>query len=301
MPRILCLHGHGTSGSIFKTQTASFRSKLPSYTFDFPSAPFPSKPSPGIESIFPDIPTYTWYPEPTPSALRAAHAWVRQYARENGPFDAVMCFSQGCSLIGSMALYHARDRHNGIIDVDVEPLPFHSAIFICGGVPLWALEDLGLPVPERAHALSKTTGTLLTSTAGKITLFARDVSQIQRGVGLWDGNGAHLLHDPDPAARPARSDVFGLDYTSFPEWARITIPTVHVYGAKDPRWPAGIQLAEFCADRSELDHGGGHDIPRSTWVAEGIAGLVVGVVARSWEGESERTRGHGVVDGAREG
>ncbi|KAL3458335.1 serine hydrolase FSH [Aspergillus heterothallicus] len=276
MPRILCLHGHGTSGSIFKTQTASFRSKLPaSYTFDFPSAPHPSKPSPGIESIFPDSPTYTWWLSPTPSALREAHAWVRRYARAHGPFDAVMCFSQGCSLISTMALYDALDRYNGVAG---EELPFAAAIFICGGVPLWALEDLGLAVPERAHALSATTGSLLTATAGKLTALAGDVSQIQRGVGLWDGNGTRLVHDPDPAARPGREDVFGLDYSGFPGWARIRVPTGHVYGAKDPRWPAGIQLAEFCEERVEMDHGGGHDIPRSTRVAEGIAGLVRGVV-----------------------
>ncbi|KAJ0421429.1 serine hydrolase FSH [Aspergillus carlsbadensis] len=280
MPKILCLHGHGTSGAIFKIQTASFRSKLPkTYTFDFPSAPYPSKPSPGIETIFPNSPTYTWFPHPTPSSIRSAHAWVREYARNNGPYDAVVCFSQGCSVIASMALYHAFDTHNGI---ETEALPFRAAIFICGGVPLWALEDMGLPVPPHAHALSNATGSLLVSTASKLTTLATNLSLIKRGIGLWDreSGDTQLLHDPDPAARPSRDDVFGLDYTVFPDWARIEIPTVHVYGAKDPRWPAGIQLAEFCADRVEMDHGGGHDIPRSTRVAEGIAGLVRGVVER---------------------
>ncbi|CEL11494.1 hypothetical protein ASPCAL14596 [Aspergillus calidoustus] len=278
MPRILCLHGHGTSGHIFKVQTASFRSKLPSgYTFDFPSAPYPSKPSPGIETIFPDSPTYTWFTQPTPASIRGAHAWVREYVAANGPYDAVMCFSQGCSVIASMALYHAFDKSNGVAG-ESEALPFGAAIFICGGVPLWTLEDMGLPVSANAHELSKATGSLLTATASKLTQLGANLSLIKRGVGLWDRDSSdtQLLHDPDPAARPGRNDVFGLDYTVFPEWARIDIPTGHVYGAKDPRWPAGIQLAEFCSDRVEMDHGGGHDIPRSTKVAEGIAGLVRG-------------------------
>ncbi|KAH8647538.1 hypothetical protein BGZ61DRAFT_466794 [Ilyonectria robusta] len=64
---------------------------------------------------------------------------------------------------------------------------------------------------------------------------------IKRGVGLWDAGKSELMHDPK--ARPELSDVFGLDFTRFPRSARIGIPTVHIYGSRDPRWPAGIQLA----------------------------------------------------------
>ncbi|KAL4931413.1 serine hydrolase-domain-containing protein [Aspergillus undulatus] len=296
MPKILALHGHGTSAAIFKSQTAAFRSKLPeSYTFDFLDAPFPSSPAPGIKAIYPDYPTYTWYREPTPTALREAHAWVLEYCRRHGPFDAVMGFSQGCSLLGSLALYHAyetrdRDGHgryhgDGVVgngngeDLNVktvEDLPFRSAIFICGGIPLYALSDLGLPISDRAESINKASGALLNTTAGSLTDLAANTSKITRGVGLWDNNLSSnaLLHDS--TSRPDRSDVFGLDFTSFPSWAKIRMPTVHVYGAKDPRWPAGIQLAEFCdlGKRVEFDHGGGHDIPRTSEVSNRITGLL---------------------------
>ncbi|KAJ5681681.1 ef-hand calcium-binding domain protein [Penicillium maclennaniae] len=99
--------------------------------------------------------------------------------------------------------------------------------------------------------------------AGRLAELAANLKIIKRGVSLWDGPDA-LVHDPKN--RPARSDVFSLDFTQFPASARIRIPTVHVYGSKDPRWPAAIQLAEFYDDRVEYDHGGGHDIPRSTEV-----------------------------------
>lgn len=40
------------------------------------------------------------------------------------------------------------------------------------------------------------------------------------------------------------------------------------------------QLAEFCDDRIEYDHSGGHDMPRSTAVSMKIADMVRQVVGR---------------------
>ncbi|KAL4964302.1 serine hydrolase FSH [Aspergillus stella-maris] len=301
MPKVLALHGHGTSASIFKSQTSAFRSRLPaSYTFDFLNAPYPSSPAPGIKAIYPDHDTFTWFREATPSALREAHERVLAYCETHGPFDAVMGFSQGCSLLASLILFwgfeeqykasigvngHANGGANG--DKSGEGggnrLPFRSAIFICGGIPLYALYDIGLPISTEAEEINKLSGALLQNTAGSLTTFAKDTSQIKRGIGLWDKNlsSNSLLHDP--TTRPERDNVFGLDFTSFPDWAKIDIPTVHIYGGKDPRWPAGIQLAEFCerSKREEFDHGGGHDIPRTSEVSGRIAGLVRGVVERA--------------------
>ncbi|RMZ78670.1 hypothetical protein DV738_g3767, partial [Chaetothyriales sp. CBS 135597] len=277
MPRILCLHGHGTSASIFKSQTAAFRSKLSSdFEFDFVDAPFPSTGAPGIHAIY-SCPTYTWWQQSTPEEIRAAHSWVAEYARQHGPYDAVCCFSQGCSLASTMALYRSV-RQPSTPNQGEPQLPFRAAIFICGGVPLAALEDMGLPVSVRAHETNKCTGTMLNDMAGRLAELAADRKRIKRGVSLWDGSTGRLLHDP--ARRPARNDVFGLDFTAFPDSARICIPTVHVYGSKDPRWPAAIQLAEFCDDSIEFDHGGGHDIPRSTEVSTRIADMVKRVVLR---------------------
>ncbi|RDW64447.1 uncharacterized protein DSM5745_09858 [Aspergillus mulundensis] len=139
---------------------------------------------------------------------------------------------------------------------------------------------MGLPISSDAEEINRATGALLQNTATSLSTFASDISLIQRGVGLWDGNvsSKSLIHDP--GTRPPRDDVYGLDFTAFPTWARIEIPTVHVYGAKDPRWPAGVQLAEFCVDRVEFDHGGGHDIPRGSVVSERIGGLVEGLMRR---------------------
>lgn len=274
MPRILCLHGHGTSASIFRSQTAAFRSKLDdSYVFDFIDAPFLSQGAPGVNTIY-KTQTYTWWPQGTPESIRFAHKWVSDYARENGPYDAFCCFSQGCSLTATMALYHSMNSNNP----DLEALPFPAAIFICGGVPFPALEDMGLEVSPYAHEVNRYTGALLNDAAGRLAVLAKNLYLIKRGLGLWEYAANRNLHNPK--FRPRRSDVFGLDFTKFPENARIKIPTVNIYGSKDPRWPAGIQLAEFCDDTVEFDHGGGHDIPRSTEVSNRIADMVRELIGR---------------------
>lgn len=48
-----------------------------------------------------------------------------------------MCFSQGCDIAASLAIKHQNETPH-------EPLPFKGVFFICGGLPLYALEDIGL-------------------------------------------------------------------------------------------------------------------------------------------------------------
>ena len=104
---------------------------------------------------------------------------------------------------------------------------------------------------------------------------AADPSSIKPGVSLWDEVPAEDL-EHDPSEEPLSSDVYGLDFSSFPEDLKIKIPTVHVYGAKDPKYVASVQLVHLCEEnrRRTFDHGGGHDVPKRTHVSERIAELV---------------------------
>ncbi|KAL2263300.1 hypothetical protein VTK26DRAFT_7420 [Humicola hyalothermophila] len=276
--KVLCLHGLGASGYIFRAQTAAFRSMLPKnvFTFDFADAPFPAPPAPGIQVIF-DQDHFAWWPEPTVEGIRNAHRWLTSYIAQHGPFDMVMGFSQGCALVGSFLLYHAMETPEA-------PLPFKAAFFICGGMPLYVLEDLGLAVSEWARQINEATVRLLKQKAGALRTFAENRDQIRPGVGLWDDT-SDLLHDP--AVMPAEEDVFGLDFTAMPDKARIKIPTVHAYGGKDPRWPASIQLAYFCEKRRMYDHGSGHDIPRTTEAGERLAELMMQIKEDVEKGEAE--------------
>ncbi|KAI3401379.1 hypothetical protein diail_11463 [Diaporthe ilicicola] len=264
MVKILCLHGQGTSGSIFKSQSASFRAKLPpDWEWDFPDAPFSAKPHPGIDVLF-RSPTYAWWlaSQDIVNAVRAAHLWLDEYIEEHGPYDGVCCFSQGCSLVGTYLLYHAKENPQ-------LPLPFRSAVFICGGLPLPVLEDMGLDA-QGAYDLNQRTVDQMKAKAAMLY----DPQNLPKGQGLWDYT-ADLEHKADEL--PDEADCFGLDFTTFPKDIRIKIPTVHIVGAKDPRWSAGIQLSYFCDDRKTFDHKGGHDIPRTTHVSLNIAELIKGV------------------------
>ncbi|KAK3381175.1 serine hydrolase FSH [Podospora didyma] len=288
--KILCLHGAGTSAAIFKSQTAAFRSKLgPEYTFEFLDGPFPGTPAPGIPELYHQqntntntntkkLATYIWWPQPTVPEIRAAHQRLQAHLTANGPYDALCCFSQGCSLAFSFLLYHLRSSKTP--SMSSQPLPFQAVVFICGGVPFPVLEDLGVRVSARAHAINSQTVTVLRQKAQHLAHLAAHLDEIRPGVGLWDyGDDKLLLHDPSSSSRgkmPDETDVFGIDFTrDVPQDLRIDIPTVHVYGAKDPRWPSSMQLAYFCKEENRVmyDHGGGHDIPRSSQVSETIAGF----------------------------
>lgn len=272
-------HSCNSQGTNTSPNTAAIlRNRLPKddFTFDFVDGPFPCQPAPGIDVIF-NSGNFTWWPEPTIKGIRDAHRWLTDYIAEHGPYDILIGFSQGCALMGSFLLYHAMENPD-------QPLPFKAAMFICGGMPLYVLEDLGLPVSKRARQTHELTVKLLTKKAGALKQFAANTNQIQPGVGLWDGT-SDLLHNPNVV--PKEEDVFGLDFTAIPDRARIRIPTVHVYGAKDPRWPASMQLAHFCAKRKMYDHGGGHDIPRTTEVASRLAELVMEIKKEIEKGEGK--------------
>ncbi|KAL8951520.1 MAG: hypothetical protein Q9222_002511 [Ikaeria aurantiellina] len=178
-----------------------------------------------------------------------------------------MGFSQGCSLIASYILYRQREG---------KPLPFKCAVFICGGVPLQVLEDLGVEVGEKAWEMNRNSAAALAEQASNDAI-------MKSGANRWS-NVNHKNHGgvngdftSDTPVEDA-SDVFGLDFTRGPlsGEVKIRMPTVHVYGNKDPRCPASLQLAELCEKkwRRVFDHGGGHDVPRKTEVSEGIAQLV---------------------------
>lgn len=203
----------------------------------------------------------------TPEVLRSAHAILDAYLAEHGPFDIIMGFSQGCAVISSYILYHQREKP-GVA------LPFKGAIFICGSVPLPALRDLGVNVTEWAEEVHQTTVDLLGKRTAELLKLAQDLKNVGAGAGpkVWDDKTG-LLHDPEETLKA--SDVYGLDFTTMAEDLLVRIPTVHIYGAKDPRWPCNRQLEHFCMKKQVFNHGGGHEIPRFTAVSDKIVQMVI--------------------------
>lgn len=287
--KILCLHGKGTSGRIFKSQigisripnrpvstpflikdTASFRLKLeesnPDFIFDFVDGPQPSTPAPDTP-LFYDPPHYTFYEGTDIKGIREAHDWLKGILQRNGPYDGVLMFSQGCALVVSYMMYQQWFEPEA-------PPPFKFAMFICGGIPITVLKDLGVSVSKEVEELDRET---------KRQLREKTTAQVTRD--RWQ------LTDYASMVRRAQfnsDDCFGLNLNKIPLELKIRIPTVHVFGRKDPRLPASIQLAGVCDPyiRKVYDHGGGHEIPRNREVSDELAQLLAWAADRgAWPGQ----------------
>ena len=237
-------------------------------------APYPTTPAAGVELFYPP-PYYTFYRGTGVSVIRATHEWLRELLDRDGPYDGVMLFSQGCSLISSFLMYHQAENPH-------LPSPFKVAIFICGGVPLSVIEDLGVHVSAEARDLDARTSKQLQQRASAVATAAPRTD-------YWISVDERLF---DPSAPIDTSNVFGLDFTKIQK-PRISIPTVHIYGGKDPRFPASVQLAHFCEPsmKRTYDHGGGHDVPRTKEVSEAIAELVRWSAFMSKFGEDTNSAG----------
>lgn len=217
--------------------------------FDFVNAPHPSTPAAGIE-LFYGPPYYCFWKEDTVENIAAARAWLDELVASRGPYDGVMMFSQGCVLGSSVLLHHQRQQKT--------PPPFKFAIFICGGPSLKVLEqELGFTVSREAWELDLASRKALQERASASAILAE-------GSQRWKDVKDQTKLSPDELARLVTGPY------------QITIPTVHVYGSKDPRYFAGLQLANLCDPqvRRVYDHGGGHEIPRKEAVSSTIASLI---------------------------
>ncbi|KAL4873913.1 hypothetical protein BDV12DRAFT_58 [Aspergillus spectabilis] len=295
MMKVLCLHGRGTSGAIFKSQTSSIRSRLTDLKldFDFLDGPYPSLPAPGIDLFYPP-PYYSYYEEypqnTTFETLQRTHTWLSNIIAERGPYDLVLTFSQGSVLAASMLLLHEigrkshtlaeRDEHTNA-EEEIPP-PFKSAIFICGGAPFPLLETIGYTITPQTKAQDLASKSALTSMANSTAI-------LSRGSGQWTASGLDFDFTPNPNFEP-HNQIHIHTYLPFAHTfnkeeeirreicgpVRISVPTVHIYGERDPRYVAGIQLSEICVkgSRKVYNHGGGHEIPRFEAVSGAIADLV---------------------------
>ncbi|KAL4933046.1 putative EF-hand calcium-binding domain protein [Aspergillus undulatus] len=343
--KVLCLHGRGSSGAIFRSQTSSIRSRLTdlNLTFDFIDGPYPCGPAPGLD-LFYRAPYYSFYADTeteteasdnkTLNTIHQTQSWLESVTRERGPYDLVLTFSQGASVAVTALLLHAvevgnqrrkagckspaqaaaplpspeeeQDEPSGMLRTSDEkdkmpPPPFKSAIFICGGAPHQLLEEIGYSISPLTKARDDESRAVLSSMASSESI-------LSRGSARWTGSPLDFSIQnpyPTPLATPTHNlglslspftfepqphthnnthlDSLSLSFHAEDEIRReivgsvkVSIPTVHIYGERDPRYVAGIQLSEVCVKkkRKVYNHGGGHEIPRYEAVSGAIADLV---------------------------
>lgn len=219
--------------------------------FDFIDAPYPSSPAAGVDLFYP-APYYAFWETANAESIRSSTKWLGALLAQSGPYDAVMCFSQGCYLAAAALLLHeAYGASSGA------PPPFKAAIFICGGAPLLLAEDLGFSISAEAWERERASSTALAAQAHSQAILAQ-------GAERWNGAQGKGTLSEDGVQKEMKGPY------------EIGIPTVHIYGAKDPRYVAGVQLSGLsdARKRKTFDHSGGHEIPRNQAVSKKIAGLV---------------------------
>ncbi|KAJ5948193.1 hypothetical protein N7466_001208 [Penicillium verhagenii] len=264
--RTLMLHGHATSAFIFKAQTIPFRSKLDkSFTFDFVDGPYSCPPPRGLSTVVSTA--YGWIKNNDIDSIREAVQWLVQYIEVNGPYDCICCFSKASAVVMAMLMDET------LVDSELrERITPGSIIFINGSIEYPFLEELGMPISAKARQIKYKTEQLVKQRTDGVAKLARTLVKPGVGGGLWDDT-SKLMHNPKRL--PPVFDCFGLDFTFLPQNALLSIPSVHIVGAKDPIWPSGVQLAYLCdpAKRQFYDHQGGHDLPRTPQVGGDIAAI----------------------------
>ncbi|OGM45004.1 hypothetical protein ABOM_005742 [Aspergillus bombycis] len=274
--KILCLHGFGTNPGVMKRQMSPLIKHCdPTWQFHFLAGKVECPAAPGVAGAFPG-PYLCWSLDFDALTTRAALDLIHEAFQSEGPFDGVFGFSQGASIIATYLLEQADlypDR----------PLPVRFGIFCCSPPIVTA---------DQAY-IQNLYGTL-------------SAEDIQRLRSAEDDQIAQL---PDPVRRAAimllgglaaTEPVHGKPYSHFldrpsseipcvalPDQyaARLSIPTLHVYGKDDPlsMQEASILNGSFCDPRWRkfFKHSAIHNLPRSPTEAKEMVSLMEWVISQS--------------------
>ena len=137
LPRLLCLHGGGTSALIFKIQTRRLQYALrEKFHFVFVDGPFSSGPGPGVLPVFEECgPYYQWIYPPNPlMGQKRARQVIREAIKaDGGRFVGVLGFSQG----GRQTAGLLADQQNG---EDMGLPQWEFGVCLCASYPPQSLE-----------------------------------------------------------------------------------------------------------------------------------------------------------------
>ncbi|KAI0380666.1 serine hydrolase FSH [Hypomontagnella monticulosa] len=251
--KILCLHADGQNSEIFRSQLG-LQDLSTEISFDFVNGPLNL-------SAKDTSAGYKFFDAEEPHDIRKANEWLAKKLGNDGPYDGVLSFSQGATLVSSFLLYRQWYDHD-------LPQPFKFAIFVCGSIPLIVLKNLGVPVSSKAEGV-----------------VAHAKLQIDRGLGPiapHTKEARRALFNSD--------DCFGLNLNKIPLELKIRIPTVHVWGENDPLFPASVQLAGLCDPylRKVHIHTGSHEVPREKKDQDELKILIEWCTQRAtWPGQMQ--------------
>ncbi|KAI1183872.1 serine hydrolase FSH [Nemania serpens] len=256
--KILCLHGCNQCGQVFQTQlgaaTGMIENSETRVSFDFVDTPIQCAELPANERAVRRL-----FNVMVVANIDKAHEWLATKLEVDGPYDGVIGFSWGATLVSSYLLYHQWYDH------EHNP-PFRFATFISGSISLAALKDLGVPVPRVAERIVEEIELRRQEALGPLPSHASQARQ--------------AMFNSD--------DCFGLNLNKVPLELKIRIPTVHIWGTKDPGFPTSIHLAGLCDPylRKIYAHGGAHEVPQGKEDTEQLGQLFLWCVQQAaWPGE----------------
>ena len=130
LPRILCLHGGGTSAMIFSMQTRKLQHALRQhFRFVFIDGPFQTTAGPGVMPFFEGCgPFWRWVKTKGRSDIEVRQLLQKTLEEEGGPFVGVLGFSQGARLAAGILL---EQQEKG----QVEGREFRFAVCVNGTYP----------------------------------------------------------------------------------------------------------------------------------------------------------------------
>ena len=145
LPRILCLHGGGTSALIFQIQLRRLIWALRQhFTCVFVDAPLKSGPGPDVLPVFADFgPYYRWATLESPNE-ESVQLEVRELLKETiqkdgGDFVGVLGFSQGARMAAGLLSDQERGDSEGMPD-------WKFGVLLCGSHPPYSLRACRAPL-----------------------------------------------------------------------------------------------------------------------------------------------------------
>ncbi|EON64279.1 hypothetical protein W97_03510 [Coniosporium apollinis CBS 100218] len=249
-PRLLCLHGGGVTGDIFRAQSRALISRLsPTFRLVFADGPFFCDPGPGIVPVYADWGPYRrwlrWLPThaevDAETAIEEVFYNIRTAMDEDtargasGEWVGVMGFSQGAKMAASL-LYEQQVREEKLGSEIPGPLGegvrLRFAVCMAGRAPLVALSEEAM---------------------GEDMV---DASQISEGFQFGEGGSRSVLR----------------------------LPSLHVHGLKD----AGLHLhrrllEQYCEKGSTtlVEWDGDHRIPLKSKDADLVTNAIFDIARKT--------------------
>ncbi|OLN87541.1 Esterase LovG 3 [Colletotrichum chlorophyti] len=146
-PKLLCLHGGGSSANIFQIQLIRLQRFLePHFEFVYMDGPMETEPGPGVLPVFEGCgPYWRWVsddpatpPEEFQRQKDAAVELIKVYMQQTGPYVGLVGFSQGARAAASLLLEQQR-----------QPFVDNSlfGVFLCGTYPPFVPHDEKIVLP----------------------------------------------------------------------------------------------------------------------------------------------------------